>query len=260
MKNLFNGNPSSIHQQGNKAKELLETARNRVASFLNCKSDHIIFTSGGTESNNLAIKGFVQKLDKKRHFITSNVEHPAVLEAFRSLEHSGHRVTYLPVNTRGLISPGQLEEAITVDTVLISFMMANNETGVIFPIQDFVKIAGSHGIPFHCDAVQGAGINPIDVEVLEVDFLTISAHKMHGPKGSGVLFVRHLDMIAPIIWGGGNGASTPMEVTARPSTRGPRRDEKKQSGSAKPLQGRLRITLQNVSYGKAGTKIYKYRR
>jgi cysteine desulfurase len=197
------GNPSSIHHQGNKAKELLETARDRVSSFLNCKADHIIFTSGGTESNNLAIIGFAKKLETKRHFITSNVEHPSVLEVFRSLESSGHHITYLPVDREGLISPGQMEEAITADTALISLMMANNETGVIFPIKELAKTAKNHGIPFHCDAVQGAGKIPIDVEQLGVDFLTISAHKLHGPKGVGALYVAHLDTIEPIIWGGG---------------------------------------------------------
>lgn len=202
LKEAF-GNPSSTHLQGRHARKLLDTARLRVAALLHCEPGNIIFTSGGTESNNLAILGFAHTLTGKKHFITSNVEHPSVLQVFRFLEYNGHRVTYLPVDEGGLLTPGQLEEAIAGDTALISLMMANNETGVIFPIREMGIIARGHGIPFHCDAVQGAGKLAIDVNDLGVDLLTVSAHKINGPKGAGALFVRQPEVIVPLVFGGG---------------------------------------------------------
>lgn len=197
------GNPSSSHQLGADAKEVLETSRRRVSALLGCNPQEVIFTSGGTESNNLAIRGFAQKLAGSFHFITSVVEHPSVLENFRFLEQAGHQVTYLPVDQQGLITPEEVEKAITPATVFISLMLANNETGVIFPIQDIGLIAQKYGITFHCDAVQGVGKLPWTVGELNVDLLSISAHKIHGPKGAGVLYIRKPDLIYPLILGGG---------------------------------------------------------
>ena len=213
LKDVY-GNPSSSHQLGIKSKEVLESARNQVASMLGCNAHNIIFTSGGTESNNLAISGFAQQLSERRHFITSTVEHPSVLRIFRFLESKGHLVTYLPVDNNGLISPHQVEESIIPETTLISLMMANNETGVIFPIREIGEIARRYDILFHCDAVQGVGKIPIDVEDLMVDFLTVSAHKTHGPKGAGVLYIRRINTITPITMGGGqeNGKRSGTEA------------------------------------------------
>ncbi|MGH4123211.1 MAG: PatA/PatG family cyanobactin maturation protease [Clostridium sp.] len=199
------GNPSSFHKVGQNAKEVLEIARKRVAALLGCNSENIIFTSGGTEGNNLAINGLANSLIGKHHFITSLVEHSSVLEVFHALEEKGHSVTYLSVDKNGLISPSQVEEAIKThkNTALISLMLANNETGVIFPIREIGKIARNYNIPFHCDAVQGIGKMPINIEELKVDFLTISGHKIHAPKGAGALYIRELDSIVPLTKGGG---------------------------------------------------------
>lgn len=199
------GNPSSSHELGKYSKLELEKARTKVAQLLGCKSQNIIFTSGGTEGNNLALKGFAETLKEKHHFITSMVEHSSVLENFNYLEKNGHTVTYLPVDHNGLLYPNQVEEVIKShpNTALISIMFANNETGVLFPIKEIGKIAKKYNILFHCDAVQGVGKIPIDVNDLNIDLLTISGHKIHGPKGCGALYIRDMNKVAPLIHGGG---------------------------------------------------------
>lgn len=196
------GNPSSVHHFGLRAKEVLETSRRSVAEFLGAQPQNIIFTSGGTESNNLVLRGYSETLSRKMHFITTTVEHSSVLKVFEKLESLGHRITYLPVDNYGRLNINQIEEAIEKDTSMISVMAANNETGVIFPVYEIGKIAKKHRILFHCDAVQGAGKIPINIRELNVDFLTISAHKFHGPKGVGALFIGNSVLIEAISLGG----------------------------------------------------------
>lgn len=198
------GNPSSIHWAGREVKKGIETARESVASFLKCDSKEIVFTAGGSESDNLAIKGVCEALkDKGNHIITTRVEHPAVLHTCEYMEKQGFQVTYLPVDMDGMINLEDLKNAITDKTILITIMFANNETGTIFPISEIGKIAKERKITFHSDAVQAAGKIPLDVNALNVDLLTISAHKLYGPKGVGVLYVRKGTKMKPMIHGGG---------------------------------------------------------
>ncbi|GMR04150.1 MAG: cysteine desulfurase NifS [Thermodesulfobacteriota bacterium] len=197
------GNPSSIHWASRKPRQGLDTAREQVAAFLNCAPLEIIFTSTGTESDNLAIKGIAYgKRKKGNHIITTKVEHPAVMNTCKYLEKEGFEVTYLGVNEKGMIDLGELEESITDQTILITVMYANNETGVIFPIEDIAKIAKDKGVTFHTDAVQAAGKVALDMKKLDVDLLSISGHKLYGPKGTGALFARRGVRLVPLIHGG----------------------------------------------------------
>jgi cysteine desulfurase NifS len=197
------GNPSAIHDVGTQARESLENARRQVARLLNAKPRRIIFTGGGSESDNLAIKGIAYAYQEKgNHIITSSIEHPAILKTCQFLEKTGYRVTYLKVDQEGIIHPEELSRAITPDTILVSLMLANNEVGTIQPIKQLCWIAHEKGILFHTDAVQAAGKIKIDVEDLDVDLLTISGHKFHGPKGIGVLYLRKGLEIEPLIHGG----------------------------------------------------------
>ncbi len=194
------GNPSSVHLYGADARTAVEKARSQVASLIWCKNHEIIFTSGGSESNNLAIKGVAfQYRNKGNHIITSSIEHPAVTEVCRYLLKQGFRVTWLPVDEFGMVSPSDLENAITGDTILISVMHANNEVGTIQPIASLARIAKRHGVLFHTDAAQSAGKIPIDN--LDVDLLSIAGHKLYAPKGIGALYVREGVKLEKLIHG-----------------------------------------------------------
>jgi cysteine desulfurase len=197
------GNPSSGHWASVMAKEGLEQARTQVAALLGCSSDEVIFTSGGSESNNLAIKGTFFS-PKGAHIITTTIEHPSVLNPCRILEQLGASVTRLPVNKAGRVDPNAVLRAITPRTALISVMHANNETGTIQPIAEIGAIAREHGVRFHCDAAQSAGKIPTNVDDLGVDLLTIAGHKLYAPKGVGALYVRDGTPLEPLIHGAGH--------------------------------------------------------
>ena len=199
------GNPSSGHWASIEAKAALEAARGQVAAVLGCHDDEIVFTSGGSEANNLALKGvFFALREKGDHIITTRIEHPAIIEPCRFLEHLGARVTYLPVDNTGRNDPNDLREAITPRTILVSIMHANNEVGTIEPIHDCAQIAREHDVLFHTDAAQSAGKVPTDVNELGVDLLSIAGHKVYAPKGIGVLFVRRGVRLEPLIHGAGH--------------------------------------------------------
>ncbi len=199
------GNASSLHQPGLEARAALEDARAKVASLIGAEAEEVYFTSGGTESDNAAIKGVAfRNRDRGRHIITTSIEHPAVLEPCRYLERQGFEVTYLPVTSEGLVEIETLESAIRDDTILISMMHANNEIGTIQPISEAGKIARDRGIAFHSDAVQTVGKIPAKVDDLGVDLLSISSHKLHGPKGVGALYIREETIVEPIMHGGGH--------------------------------------------------------
>lgn len=200
---LHYGNPSSTHSYGLQGREALETARGQLAELLHCQNEELIFTSGGSESNNMAIKG-VAELHPGGHIITSAIEHPAVLEVCRYLETRGYRVDYLPVDSRGLINPQVIAEAIRPDTFLITIMLANNEVGTIQPVREIARIAHEHNITMHTDAAQAMGKIPVDVNNLEVDLLSIAGHKMNAPKGIGALYIRTGIEIVPLIHGAGH--------------------------------------------------------
>ncbi len=196
------GNSSSLHSFGMEAAEALSMARKQVAEAIGALPEEIIFTSGGTESDNLAIRGVIPRNSGKKHVITSVVEHPAVLNTCAYLESLGHDVSYIPVDSEGLVDIEKLEGSIRENTVLISVMHANNEVGTIQPIREIAQIAKNHKIYFHTDAVQSIGKIPVNVDDLGVDMLSISSHKIHGPKGVGVLYVRKGTIIEPIVFGG----------------------------------------------------------
>ena len=198
------GNPSTLYKYGRESKKALNQARQRVADAINAKSEEIIFTSGGSESDNLAIKGIAFKLAKKgKHIITTEIEHPAVTETLHFLESLDFKVTYLPVYENGIIKIEDLKEAITDETILITVMHANNEIGTVQPIEEIGKIAKEHGIKFHTDAVQSFGKIEVDVEKLNVDLLSLSSHKLNGPKGVGAIYIRKGTRLVPLIHGGG---------------------------------------------------------
>ncbi len=198
------GNPSSIHQQGRKNREAVEESRRAVASLLHCRPRRLIFTSGGSEANNLAIKGLAFRYlnSGKKHLITSSVEHPAVLKTCSFLETLGFNVTYLPVDQNGMITPGILEKALNKETFLVSIMTANNETGTIMPVAPLAEVTHAHKALFHTDAVQAVGKIPVDIDAWDVDLLTLSGHKFHGPKGIGALYIKKGITLEPLIHGG----------------------------------------------------------
>ena len=197
------GNPNSVHSCGQEAREAVEEARKKVARLIGANPSEIIFTSGGTESDNYAIKGIAWANQKKgNHIITSQIEHHAVLHSCHFLEKHGFKVTYLPVDKYGLIDPGDVKKAITGKTVLVTIMHANNEIGTIEPIRDIAKITKEAGVYFHTDSVQTVGHIPIEVNELGVDMLTMSGHKLYGPNGVGVLYLRKGIRIESLMDGG----------------------------------------------------------
>ncbi|MEX0936852.1 MAG: cysteine desulfurase family protein [Pirellulales bacterium] len=203
------GNPSSTHWAGIGARDAVEAARSKVAALLCCDATEIVFTSGGTESNNQVLKGtfYACCRDKARpHIITSRIEHPSILEPCRFLEGLGADVTYLPVDRFGRVDPSDVKDALQDETVLVSVMHANNETGVIQPITEIAQLARDRGVLCHTDAAQTVGKIPVDVESLGVDLLTIASHKLYGPKGVGALFVREGVELTSLLHGAGHEA------------------------------------------------------
>ena len=197
------GNPSSIHSYGQEAKGAVEEARTKVAELIGARSEEIVFTSGGTEADNYALKGVAYaNKPKGNHIITTSIEHHAVLEVCKFLGRRGFRITYLPVDKYGLVNPDDVRKAITDKTILISVMHANNEVGTIEPVEEIGEIAKEAGIYFHSDAVQTVGHIPVNVDKLKVDLLSISAHKLYGPKGAGVLYIRKGTKLVSLIHGG----------------------------------------------------------
>ena len=213
------GNPSSIHQFGRKAKNAIQKARKQVAALIDAEPDEILFTSGGTESNNTILYGITKlqgsHLDQN-HIITSSIEHEAILEPCRDLEKNGVKVTYLPVDEHGIVNPNDITNLVNPQTVIVSVMFANNEVGTIQPIKEISKICNKYQIPLHTDAVQAVGKVQINVKELGVDALSISSHKINGPKGVGALFIKKGLTIAPEILGGGqeNGMRSGTENVA----------------------------------------------
>ncbi|SDX01461.1 cysteine desulfurase family protein [Paenibacillus sp. PDC88] len=197
------GNASSVHAFGRAAKRTVSSARDKIAAFLGSFPDELIFTSGGTESDNLAIFGALSAHENNgKHIITTSIEHHAVLHSFEQLEQEGYEVTYLPVDSYGLVSTDDVRSAIRPDTILISVMYANNEVGTIQPIEEIGSIAREHGVLFHVDAVQALGSVPINLHALPVDMMSFSAHKINGPQGVGALYLRREVKLNPIAFGG----------------------------------------------------------
>lgn len=196
------GNPSSTYRFGARLRGVLETARGQVAELIGASPREVLFTSGATEANNAAILAALKADSARRHIVTSAVEHSSVLTLCRALEREGVAVTFLPVDHDGLLKLADLEAAITERTALVSLMWANNETGVLFPVERIAQICQARGALFHCDAVQAVAKVPVDVRQVAVDYLTLSGHKFHAPKGIGALYVRRKRPFTPLIYGG----------------------------------------------------------
>jgi cysteine desulfurase len=207
------GNPSSIHWYGQQAKTIMDDARREVAKLVNADTSEVVFVSGGTEADNLAVRGIVEsQKNRGAHIITSKIEHSAVLHTCKDLERQGYQVTWLPVSEQGVVDPDDVRRAIRPDTILISIMHANNEIGTIQPIEEIGRIAEEADIYFHADGVQSTGKIPVDIKALKVDLYAISAHKIHGPKGAGALIVKRGTVLKPVMTGGGH------ERNRRPGT------------------------------------------
>src|SRR5580765_5783167 len=197
------GNPSNLYALGRRAGDALERARAQVAAILGSHEDEIVFTGGGSESDNLALKGVAMATPRRRHLVTTTIEHSAVLGAARDLqEHWGMEVTYVPVDERGIVDPAAVVSAIRPDTCLVSVMLANNEIGTIQPVAEIARACRARGVPMHTDAVQAAGFLDLNVDRLGIDLLSLSGHKVYAPKGVGVLYVRRDTPLVPLIHGG----------------------------------------------------------
>ena len=198
------GNPSSVHHFGQQAKAAIDEARTEVANLIGGDPSEVLFTSGGTEGDNIAIRGAAEVLEPagRKHLIASAIEHEAVLNTLKALSRRGWRTTLLPVDQTGVVSPAALREALADDTAIVSVMHANNEIGTIQPISELARIAHERGALFHTDAVQSAGKIPVDVKALDVDMLSLSAHKFYGPKGVGALWIRRGIRVSPLLTGG----------------------------------------------------------
>ncbi|MGQ0605686.1 MAG: cysteine desulfurase family protein [Candidatus Nitrosotenuis sp.] len=209
------GNPSSIHRFGRIATKAIDAARKKIADLINANPSEILFTSGGTESNNTALFGIMNQ-NKGKALITSSIEHDAILEPCKKLEQLGHNIVYLSVDPTGMIDVEKLKSQITAQTALVSVMFANNEVGTIQPIKEIANLCKQHNITFHTDAVQAVGKIPIDVKDLGIDLMSISSHKINGPKGIGALYIRHGMILDPFILGGGqeNGLRSGTENVA----------------------------------------------
>jgi cysteine desulfurase len=196
------GNPSSMHTFGGQVEKKVIEARGKVADLFNCDPSEIVFTSCGTESDSTAIRGTLESYPQKKHIVTTRVEHPAVLNLCRHLSKNGYKLTELSVDSKGNLDLNELEDSITDNTAIVSGMYANNETGVIFPIEEIGKIVKSKGAVFHCDAVQATGKIPLDMSKSSIDLLSLSGHKLHAPKGIGALYIRKGTKLTPFILGG----------------------------------------------------------
>ncbi len=214
------GNPSSLHEWGQRSATLLEQARMQVASLLNATAESIVFTSGGTEANNLAIFGVAQQYRFPQHLIISSVEHAAVAEPVRWLAERGWQVTRLPVDRQGRVNPADLQTALQPNTVLVSVIYGQSEVGTVQPIAALGEIAHQHGALFHTDAVQVAGRLPLDVKTLPVDLLSVSSHKLYGPQGAGALYVRPGVTLSPLLRGGGQELKLRSGTQAMPAIAG----------------------------------------
>ena len=205
------GNPSSVHMQGRRAKEVIETSRKHISDFLECSQKEIFFTSGGTESNNLALIG-IGMLRQSGHIITSSIEHPSVFNTVRHLESKGFEVTYVDADYTGAVRPEEISKAVRKNTILISIMHSNNETGVLQPIEDIGAVAKKHSIPFHVDAAQSIGKSYFTLRNSSIDMLTVAPHKFYGPKGIGALYIKSGCNVLPLMYGAGH------EMGLRPGT------------------------------------------